>query len=203
MRYAIAAGRAQRDFAPDLRGALAQAVETHLPAITDPKTIGALLRAIRYTCSFVTRCALQLAPPASVRPGELRSVEWAEIDFEQAEWNIPAEKMKMRQSQLVPLSTQAIAILQEIQPLTGQSPCVFPSARTRTRPMSNNAVLAALRRIGFGRDEMTGHGFRAMARTVLDEVLQVRPDYIEHQLAHAVRDPNGRPYNRVTSWRAP
>lgn len=199
LRYAIATGRAQRDFTPDLRGALAQAVETHLPAITDPKTIGALLRAIDgYTGSFVTRCALQLAPLVFVRPGELRTAEWAEINFERAEWNIPAEKMKMRQPHLVPLSTQAIAILQEIQPLAGQSRYVFPSARTRTRPMSNNAILAALRRMGFGKDEMTGHRFRAMARTVLDEVLQVRPDYIEHQLAHAVRDPNGRAYNRTS-----
>jgi integrase len=198
-RYAIATGRAQRDFTPDLRGALAQAVATHLPAITDPQTIGALLRAIDgYTGSFVTRCALQLAPLVFVRPGELRTAEWAEINLEQAEWNIPAEKMKMRQPHLVPLSTQAIAILQEIRPLTEQSPYVFPSARTRTRPMSNNAILAALRRMGFGKDEMTGHGFRAMARTVLDEVLQIRPDYIEHQLAHAVRDPNGRAYNRTS-----
>lgn len=198
-RYAIATGRAQRDFTPDLRGALAQAVATHLPAITDPKTIGALLRAIDgYTGSFVTRCALQLAPLVFVRPGELRTAEWAEINLEQAEWNIPALKMKMRQSHLVPLSTQAVAILQEIQPLTGKSQYIFPSPRTRTRPMSNNAVLAALRRMGFGKDEMTGHGFRAMARTVLDEVLQVRPDYIEHQLAHAVRDPNGRAYNRTS-----
>jgi integrase len=132
-----------------------------------------------------------------VRPGELRQAEWAEIDLEAAEWNIPAEKMKTRQPHLVPFARQAVEILRELHPLTGADRYVFPSARTSRRPMSNNAVLAALRRMGFEKDEMTGHGFRAMARTMLDEVLQVRPDFIEHQLAHAVRDPNGRAYNRT------
>jgi integrase len=132
-----------------------------------------------------------------VRPGELRQAEWAEIDFESAEWNIPAERMKMKEPHLVPLSSQAVAILQELQPLTGQSRYVFPSSRSFARPMSNNTINAALRHLGYGKDEMTGHGFRAMARTILDEVLHVRPDFIEHQLAHAVRDPNGRAYNRT------
>ena len=132
-----------------------------------------------------------------VRPGELRKAEWAEIDLDKAEWNIPAERMKTREPHLVPLSTQAVELLRELHALTGDGRYVFPGARTNGRPMSDNAILAALRRMGFAKDEMSGHGFRAMARTILDEVLQVRPDYIEHQLAHAVRDPNGRAYNRT------
>ncbi len=197
-RYAIATGRAERDSAADLRGALPPVKPKHLSAITDPKKVAGLLRAINgYQGSPVTRCALHLAPLVFVRPGELRHMEWEEIDFDAAEWNIPAEKMKTRQPHLVPLSWQAIETLKEIQPLTGNGRYVFPSPRTPKRPMSNNAVLAALRRMGFEKHEMTGHGFRAMARTILDEVLQIRPDYIEHQLAHAVRDPLGRAYNRT------
>ena len=197
-RYAVATGRAERDPAADLRGALPPTQKKHLPAITDPKKVAGLLRAIDgYEGSFVTKCALRIAPLLFVRPGELRHMEWAEIDLDAAEWNIPAEKMKMGQSHLVPLSSQAVEILQEIQPLTDTGRYVFPSTRTSQRPMSNNTVLAALRRMGFEKSEMTGHGFRAMARTMLDEVLNVRPDFIEHQLAHAVRDPNGRAYNRT------
>ena len=197
-RYAIATGRAMRDPAADLRGALQPAKEGHHAAITEPMAIGALLRAIYdYKGSLITRCALRLAPLVFVRPGELRHAEWTEVNFEKAEWNIPAERMKMREPHLVPLSTQAIAILKELQPLTGRGTYVLPSPNSNKRPMSDNAVLCALRRMGIGKDEMTGHGFRAMARTVLDEVLHVRPDYIEHQLAHAVRDPNGRAYNRT------
>jgi integrase len=166
--------------------------------LTDPKAIGGLLRAIDgYSGHLVTKCALRLAPLVFVRPGELRTAEWRDIDLDRAEWTIPADKMKMRQAHLVPLSKQSIAILQELQPLTGQGRYVFPSARSASRPMSNNAVLAALRRMGIAKNEMTGHGFRAMARTVLDEVLNVRPDFIEHQLAHAVQDPLGRAYNRT------
>ena len=197
-RYAIATGRAERDPAADLRGALSPVKGRHLAAVTDPVKVGELLRAIEgYKGSFVTVCALRLAPLVFVRPGELRQAEWAEMDLDLAEWNIPAERMKMKQSHLVPLSKQAIDILRALQPLTGAEKFVFPSARSFSRPMSNNAVLAALRRMGYEKDEMTGHGFRAMARTILDEVLQVRPDFIEHQLAHAVRDPNGRAYNRT------
>ncbi|WP_283744284.1 integrase arm-type DNA-binding domain-containing protein [Sideroxydans sp. CL21] len=197
-RYAIATGRAERDVASDLRGALSTAETQHRAAITDPKAIGALLRAMDdYQGAFVTKCALRLAPLVFVRPGELRKADWIEIDLDKAEWNIPAERMKMREPHLVPLSAQAVAILKELHALTGAGRYVFPGARTNGRPMSDNAILAALRRMGFAKDEMSGHGFRAMARTILDEVLQVRPDFIEHQLAHAVRDPNGRAYNRT------
>jgi len=197
-RYAVATGRAERDTAADLRGALPAAKEKHLAAITDPVKAGGLLRAIDgYQGGFVVQCALRLAPLVFVRPGELRHAEWSEIDFDNAEWNIPAAKMKLKEPHLVPLSRQAIGILQELSKLTGKSTYLFPSGRSFSRPMSNNAILAALRRMGFEKTEMSGHGFRAMARTILDEVLQVRPDFIEHQLAHAVRDPNGRAYNRT------
>ena len=197
-RYSIATGRAERDLAADLRGSLPPAKETHLAAITDPKAIAELLRAIDgYSGTLVTQCAMRLAPLVFLRPGELRQAEWAEIDLDKGEWNIPAERMKMRDAHLVPLSTQAIAILHELHPFTGHGRYVFPSARTGERPMSNNAILAGLRRMGYAKEEMSGHGFRAMARTILDEVLGVRPDFIEHQLAHAVRDPNGRAYNRT------
>ena len=197
-RYAIATGRAQRDPSGDLRGALQPVKEKHHAAITEPKAIGELLRAMDgYEGYFVTKCALRLAPLVFVRPGELRKAEWAEIDLDHAEWNIPAERMKMREPHLVPLSRQTVEILRELQALTGGGRYVFPGARTNGRPMSDNAILAALRRMGYAKDEMSGHGFRAMARTILDEVLHVRPDYIEHQLAHAVRDPNGRAYNRT------
>lgn len=197
-RYAVATGRAERDPAADLKGALPPAPKTHLAAVTDPKAVADLLRAIDvYQGSFVTKCALQLAPLVFVRPGELRQAQWTEINLETEEWNIPAERMKMKQAHLVPLSQQAVKILREIKPLTGRSPYVFPSLRSSARPMSSNAILAALRRMGYTKDEMTGHGFRAMARTILDEVLHIRPDFIEHQLAHAVRDPNGRAYNRT------
>lgn len=197
-RYAIATGRAERDASSDLRGALPSTVTQHRAAITDPKAIAELLRAIDgYQGYFVTKCALRLAPLVFVRPGELRKAEWTEIDLGKAEWNIPAERMKMRDAHLVPLATQAVEILRELHALTGEVRYVFPGARTNGRPMSDNAILAALRRMGYAKEEMSGHGFRAMARTILDEVLQVRPDFIEHQLAHAVRDPNGRAYNRT------
>ncbi len=197
-RYAVATGRAERDPAADLRGALPPVKPKHLSAITDPEKVAGLLRAIDgYQGSFVTKCALRLAPYLFVRPGELRQMEWVEIDLEAAEWIIPAEKMKIRQPHLVPLARQSVEILRALYPLTGAGRYVFPSPRTSKRPMSNNCVLSALRRMGFEKDEMSGHGFRAMARTILDEVLQFRPDFIEHQLAHAVRDPNGRAYNRT------
>jgi len=196
-RYAVATGRAERDPAADLKGALPQPQEKHRAAITDPAEVGKLLRAIHgYQGSFIVKCALQIAPLVFVRPGELRHAEWAEIDFENAQWNIPAGKMKMKEPHLVPLSKQAIEILTELKKLTGSGRYIFPG-RTSQRPMSDNAILAALRNMGYPKEEMSGHGFRAMARTILDEVLQVRPDFVEHQLAHAVRDPNGRAYNRT------
>ncbi len=198
-RYAVATGRAERDPSGDLKGALPQPTEKHHAAITDPKEVAALLRAIDgYQGCFVTKCALRLAPMFFVRPGELRSAEWSEIDFPGATWTISGHKMKTRQDHIVPLCRQAIAILTELKALTGESRYVFPSMRSSSRPMSNNAILAALRRMGYDKEIMTCHGFRALARTILDEVLHIRPDLIEHQLAHAVRDPLGRAYNRTT-----
>ncbi len=197
-RYAVSTGRTERNPARDLIGSLAPAKEKHLAAITEPKKVRELLLAIDgYVGSYVVKLALQLSPLVFVRPGELRHMEWKEIDFENALWSIPAEKMKMREPHLVPLSRQAIKILEELQKLTGTSQYAFPSGRTYDRPMSNNAILAALRRMGYTKDEMTPHGFRAMARTIIDEVLQVRPDFIEAQLAHRVSDPLGRSYNRT------
>lgn len=197
-RYAIATGRAERDPSADLKGALPPVKNGHHAAPTDPKAVAPLLRAIdEFQGSFVVKCALQLAPILFVRPGELRAAEWSEIDFDSAEWNIPAEKMKMKIAHLVPLSRQAVEILESLRPLTGHSKYIFPGHRSPLRCMSDNALNAALRRMGFEKSEITTHGFRAMARTILDEVLQVRPDFIEHQLAHAVRDPNGRAYNRT------
>lgn len=197
-RYAVATGRATHNPAPNLRGALRALKKSHFASITDPKDVGALLRAIDgYEGAYATKAALRLAPLVFVRPGELRAAEWSEVDLDKAEWNIPAERMKLRIPHLVPLSRQALEILRDLHKVTGKDRYLFPSARSKDRPMSNNAILAALRRMGYEQGEMTGHGFRAMARTILDEVLQVRPDYIEHQLAHAVRDPNGRAYNRT------
>ncbi|MGD0169609.1 MAG: integrase arm-type DNA-binding domain-containing protein [Smithella sp.] len=196
-RYAVVTGRAERDPTTDLKGALPRAQKINRAAITEPTKVGKLLRTIDgYQGSFVVQCALKLAPLLFVRPGELRHAEWEEIDLENAEWNIPGSKMKMKEPHLVPLSRQAIEILTELKKLTGSGRYVFPG-RTSQRPMSDNAILAALRNMGYAKEEMSGHGFRAMARTILDEVLQVRPDFIEHQLAHAVRDPNGRAYNRT------
>jgi len=196
-RYAVATGQAERDPSGDLRGALPQPQKEHLAAITDPGQVGDLLRAIEgYQGEFVTQCALRLAPLLFVRPGELRHAEWAEINLDEAVWSIPASKMKMRAPHLVPLSTQAVSILTELQALTGGGRYVFPGAQQTGRPMSENAVNGALHRLGYA-GVMTGHGFRAMARTILDEILQVRVDFIEHQLAHAVHDPNGRAYNRT------
>lgn len=198
IRYAIATGRAERDPTADLRGAIPPPTEHNHAALIEPDSVGELLRAIdAYDGHFPTRCALQLAPLVFVRPGELRQAEWTEIDLDAAQWNLPAHKMKMRQPHIVPLASQAVAILRELYPLTGAGRYVFPGGRSPKRPMSNNALNAAMRRMGFDKDTMTTHGFRAMARTILDEHLGFRPDYIEHQLAHAVKDPNGRAYNRT------
>ncbi len=194
-RYAIATGRAERDPAADLRGALPPTKLKHMATITDPNKIGALLKAIHdYEGHPITRCALKLAPLVFVRPGELRHAEWQEINFEQAEWKIPAGKMKMRIPHIVPLSNQAIQILREIEPLTGHGQYVFPSLRSSKRPMSNNTILGALRRLGYTKEEMTGHRFRAMASTLLHE--QGYPQHvIERQLAHAERNSVRAAYN--------
>jgi integrase len=194
-RYAVATGRADRDPTRDLAGALAPRTVVHLPSITEPKAVGALMRAIEdYQGNFVTRCAMRLAPLVFTRPGELRMAEWAEFNFESADWRIPAPRMKMREQHIVPLSRQAAAILRDLQPLTGRSQFVFPSVRTRLRPMSDNTVNAGLRRLGYGKEEMTGHGFRSMASTLLNEQGWNR-DAIERQLAHGERDTVRAAYN--------
>ncbi|WP_374502370.1 tyrosine-type recombinase/integrase [Pseudoxanthomonas sp.] len=196
-KYAVATGRGERNPAADLTGALERLQVRHFPSVTKPEQIGALLRALHsYQGSVVTQAALKLAPLVFVRPGELRHAKWEDIDLDAAEWRYMVTKTKTQH--IVPLSTQAVAILRELHPYTKRSAYVFPSERTASRPMSENTINAALRGMGYDRDTMTGHGFRAMARTLLDEVLGFRPDYIEHQLAHTVKDPLGRAYNRTT-----
>ena len=198
-RYAVAVGLAERDVTTDLRGALASIPESHFAAITEPKKAGELMRSIfDYGGHPYTVAALKLTPLVFVRPGELRTAEWAEIDLDAAEWRIPADKMKMKVDHLVPLSIQAVEILRALQPITGHGKYVFPSLRSGERPMSENTVNAALRGMGYSKEVHTAHGFRAMARTIMDEVLGERVDLIEHQLAHTVKDPNGRAYNRTT-----
>ncbi|MBE1162525.1 tyrosine-type recombinase/integrase [Dyella acidiphila] len=196
-RYAIATGRARHDPTADLRGALTPAKVKHRAAITGPARVGELLRAIEgYTGGLVVRTALKLAPLLFVRPGELRQAEWAEFDLDAGQWRIPASKMKMRELHIVPLPTQAVVALQELQPLTGRGRYVFPGERSRQRPMSEAAVNAALRRMGFDKDTMTGHGFRAMASTRLNE-MGWSADVIERQLAHAERNKVRAAYNRA------
>lgn len=196
MDYAVDMGLATGNTVPKMRDALQPPKVKHYAATTEPQQVGDLLRAIdTYKGTFPVACALKIAPYVFVRPGELRAAQWADIDLEAAEWRYTVTKTDTQH--IVPLARQVVAILKELHPLTGHGRYVFPSARTGERPMSDNAILAALRRLGIGKDEMTGHGFRAMARTILDEVLGERPDLIEHQLAHAVKDPNGRAYNRT------
>lgn len=196
-RYAIATGRAERDPCPDLRGAIPPAKETHFAAITDPKEVGGLLRAIDgFRGTFVVKSALLLAPLLFVRPGELRQAEWASFDLDKSAWRYFINKTKTEH--LVPLSSQAVAVLKELHTLTGHGRFVFPGARGNARPMSEAAVNAALRRMGFDtKTEISGHGFRAMARTILHEELHVKPEVIEHQLAHSVPDALGTAYNRT------
>ena len=197
-RYALNLELITHNPITDMRDVLSKRESGHHAAITDPKKLAGLMRAIDdFDGSFIVKCALKIAPLVFARPGELRQMEWSEIDLDTEQWNIPAEKMKMKVNHLVPLSKQVVAILKELQPLTGSGKYTFPNGRTAERPMSEVALLAALRRMGYSKEEMTPHGFRATARTILDEVLQVRPDFIEHQLAHAVKDPNGRAYNRT------
>jgi len=183
-RYAIATGRAQRDPSADLKGALQPYRIRHLAALTDPVKIGKLMRDIDgYSGTFIVRCAFKLAPLVFLRPIELSKAEWAEIDLDKAEWRIPADKMKMKALHIIPLPAQAVAILREIHPLTGSGKYVFPSIRTSTQPMAGNTMLAAIRSLGYKPDEMTAHGFRHMASTLLNEQ-GFNADAIERQLAH-------------------
>ena len=196
-RYAIATGRATRDITSDLRGALAPVVVENRAAITEPAKIGALLRAIDdYIGHPTTLIALKLSPLVFLRPTELRAAEWSEIDLQTAEWRVPAARMKMRERHIVPLASQAVAILRELHSVTGKGRYLFPSLRTSDRPMSVNTVNGALRRLGYARDEMTGHGFRAMACTCLNE-LGWHPDLIELQMTHAERNKVRAAYNRA------
>lgn len=198
-RYAIATARAEYDITASMRGALRPWKPEHFPSITDPSKIGPLLRDIyAYRGALPVQCALRLAPLVFVRPAELRLAEWGEFDMNKALWVIPTVRMKMKRDHMVPLASQAVEILRELHPLTGEGKYVF-AGRTPDKPLSENTLNAALRRMGYStKGEITGHGFRAMARTVLDEVLGFPPDIIEHQLAHAVRGPLGRAYNRTT-----
>lgn len=198
-RYAVATGRADSDPTRDLGGALKPPQTTHRAAITDPVKVGQLLRDIdQYSGYPQVRCALQLSPLVFVRPGELRSARWADIDLEAAEWRFtpPKTRNQTQVELIVPLSRQAVAILRELQPLTGKQEHVFHSYG-KTRHLSESAVLNGLRRMGYGGDVMTGHGFRAMAKTVMLEVLKMPDQYIELQLGHKIRDPNGGAYHRA------
>jgi len=196
-RYGIATGKCDRDPAADLKGALTPVKPKHMAAITKPAEVAGLLRAIdSYHGHFVVKCALRLAPLLFVRPGELRHAEWSEIDFEHNQWRIPAQKMKMREEHIVPLVRQSMEILKELYPMTGRNKYVFSGLRGNDRAMSENAVLAALRRMGYAKEEMTGHGFRAMASTILHE--QGWPsEIIERQLAHAERNKVRAAYNHA------
>ena len=194
-RFAIATGRAERDAAADLRGALAPVQSKSFATIIDAKKVGALLRSISgYDGYFPVRCALRMAPYVFVRPGELRQAEWTEFDLDKAEWRIPAERMKMRELHIVPLSRQVVEILHELHPYTGQGRYLFPSVRTGQRPISDVTMLAGLRRLGYSKEEMCVHGFRAMASTLLNE-LGYNRDWIERQLAHGERNAVRAAYN--------
>jgi len=198
-RYAIATGRAERDVSADLRGALAAVVVTHHPAITDPKAIGPLLRALDgYEGQPATTHALRLAPLVFLRPGELRAAKWSEFDLNAAEpvWRVPAERMKMKEMHIVPLSRQAVALLRELQVHTGGGELTFPGLGSEVRPISENTINAALRRLGYSKKEMTGHGFRTTASTLLNEQ-GWHPDLIELQLAHAERNKVRAAYNKA------
>lgn len=200
-RFAVATARLRSDPTRDLRGALTAPKVTHYGAITDAKRAGELLRAIDgYEGQGLTKLALQIAPHVFVRPGELRHSEWSEIDLDGALWTIPAAKMKMRKSHVMPLSRQAIELFREVRTASGPNGYVFPSIRTRSRPMSENSINAALRRLGYASDEMTGHGFRAMASTLLNESGKWNPDAIERALAHGDDDKVRAAYHRGAHW---
>lgn len=197
MRYAVATARADRDITVDVRGALPSPEVTHHATLLEPAAIGALLRAIDgYDGGVIVGSALKLAPLLFVRPGELRAAEWSEIHGDT--WLLPPERMKMKQAHAVPLADQALAVIENLRRFTGGGRYLFPSPRSAERPMSNGGVNSALRRLGYGHDDITSHGFRAMARTILDETLGFPPHIVEQQLAHQVRDPLGRAYNRTS-----
>ena len=197
-RYAIATGRSERDPTADLKGALKNKKVKHHAAITDPAGVGRLLRDIQhYDGRPVVKATLELSALLFQRPGEIRQMKWEEIDWRESRWEIPAAKMKMDRDHIVPLSRQAIEVLKRVEPITGRFMYVFPNERSRTRAMSDNGIRSALRTLGYTNEDMTPHGFRAMARTLLDEELRFRPDWIEQQLAHRVSDPLGRAYNRT------
>lgn len=197
-RFAIASGSAERDPSADLRGALETPQKRHFAALTEPEAVGKLMLAIdNYTGFPVVSAALKISPLLLARPGEIRHMEWSEIDTTKKIWSLPSVKMKMRADHIVPLSRQSLIILEHIHDYTGRGKYVFPSPRGQSRPMSENAVRVALRALGYTNEQMTSHGFRAMARTLLDEALNYRIDYIEQQLAHAVKDTTGRAYNRT------
>ena len=197
-RFAVATGRADRDPSIDLKGALKAVKVKHHAAIIEPEAVGKLLIALdNYQGSPAVMAALKLSPLFFCRAGELRHMEWEEIDWNKKQWELPAEKMKMREPHIVPLCKQAIKTLQHLQAITGRGKYVFPNPRSGSRPMSENAVRTALRTLGYTNEEMTPHGFRATARTLLDEELGYPFELIEHQLAHAVRDATGRAYNRT------
>lgn len=200
-RYAVATGRAERDPTGDLRGALPPVKkEKHFAAITEPKKVGELMRDIEgYQGSYIVKGAFKLSPLLFVRPGELRKMEWAELELDKAEWIIPADKMKMGVTHIVPLAKQAVEILREIQPLTGRGKYVFPGERDHDRPMSDNAIRSALRRMGWANDEMTPHGFRAMASTILDN-MGYKQEWLERQLAHEEPNKIKAAYKRE-AWR--
>jgi len=200
-RYAVATARLASDPTRDLRGALTAPTVTHYGAITDARKVGQLLRAIDdYEGSGITKLALQIAPHVFVRPGELRHAEWREVDLDGALWIIPAGKMKMRKAHHVPLSRQAVELFREAHSATGPKGYVFPSVRTRARPMSENTINAGLRRLGYATDEMTAHGFRAMASTLLNESGKWNPDAIERALAHGDTDKVRAAYHRGAHW---
>ncbi|WP_309750482.1 integrase arm-type DNA-binding domain-containing protein [Novosphingobium sp.] len=201
-RYAVATARLASDPTRDLRGALTAPTVTHYGAITDARKVGQLLRAIDdYEGSGITKLALQIAPHVYVRPGELRHAEWSEFDLDGALWIIPAGKMKMRKAHHVPLSRQSVELFREVRSVTGPAGFVFPSIRTRTRPMSENTINAGLRRLGYASDEMTAHGFRAMASTLLNESGKWHPDAIERALAHGDSDKVRAAYHRGAHWK--
>ena len=200
-RFAVATARAERDPAQLLIGALTTPRVKHFAAIIDPNEFGALLRAIEdYQGDPAVMYALKLTPHVFQRPGELRQMEWAEVNFDKAVWTIPVTKMKMRQPHSVPLSRQALAILQAMRSLSGSGRYVFPSIRTRARPISENTINAALRRMGYSKEQMTAHGFRTSASSLLNESGKWNPDAIERALAHMVAGSVRRIYNQSAYW---